>query len=220
MDINDSHCFPSSRGVPFYPSLTQKAEPCLNPAALINLTDFVNYLFGWLTASMWVCVRTHPPLKYSGRMPRLKQPHWPGTDNLEQRRRRIPSVIFFSLWRHLFSYLSAERNLTCSNLLGGKLQSLYFWVWTMGLKWFASWILFTEWKRPVSHREHVYEWTSLLYICVVLFVGETNLSRQGVYETLGSIYIFLKYYIQIFGLLWKRFTESRLPGNIHTNHFN
>lgn len=31
---------------------TQKAEPCLNPAALINLTDFVNYLFGWLTASL------------------------------------------------------------------------------------------------------------------------------------------------------------------------
>ena len=44
----------------------QKAEPCLNPAALINLTDFVNYLFGWLTDWlswwMWTC----PSLKYFG----------------------------------------------------------------------------------------------------------------------------------------------------------
>lgn len=63
MDISDSHCFPScllslsfglrnpvQLGSPVPPTNTQKAEPCLNPAALINRTDFVNYLFGWLTA--------------------------------------------------------------------------------------------------------------------------------------------------------------------------
>lgn len=38
------------QGSPNPPSHTQKAEPYLNPAALINLTDFVNYLFGWPAA--------------------------------------------------------------------------------------------------------------------------------------------------------------------------
>lgn len=52
------------QGSPVPSSHTQKAEPCLNPAALINLTDFVNYLFGWLTAcvSVCVCVRENVPL--------------------------------------------------------------------------------------------------------------------------------------------------------------
>lgn len=85
MDINDSHCFPllllpfffgsliaSSRELLPPPSHTQKAEPCLNPAALINLTDFVNYLFGWLTASLFLCVCARPSLKYLGRMPQLR----------------------------------------------------------------------------------------------------------------------------------------------------
>lgn len=98
--------------VPRPPSHTQKAEPCLNPAALINLSDFVNYLFGWLTASL--CVREHVPL-------------WsiwdachgwnnPSSDNLEQRssrRRRIPPFFLFfffpSLWCHVSFYVSVER---------------------------------------------------------------------------------------------------------------
>lgn len=38
------------------PPPTQETEPYLNPAALINLADFVNYLFGWLcggTTPLW-----------------------------------------------------------------------------------------------------------------------------------------------------------------------
>ena len=76
-------CNPVQLGSPAPPTNTQKAEPCLNPAALINLTDFVNYLFGWLTAcvntSLFAVSGTHDlgsdrPGRTEGRIPSLFSP--------------------------------------------------------------------------------------------------------------------------------------------------
>lgn len=120
-DISDSRCFPSppvpfffgllitsSRGLLFRPPLsfpspshTQKAEPCLNPAALINLTDFVNYLFCWPTAYVWAPSR--PSLKYSMWDRCHRWNYRPGIDNLKQMQ-SIPSSLALAFIPLLVDY--------------------------------------------------------------------------------------------------------------------